>query len=62
MSELMGFGRILNLFKLGSYSGKHNTDMERGIEYGFGLVLGACSALMIIMLMFFVMRTVMFAL
>ena len=62
MSESRGFGRIFNLFKFGSYSDKHNTDLENGIEYGFGLVLGASSAIVVIMLMFFVMRSVMFVL
>ncbi len=62
MSESKGFGRILNLFKFGSYSDKHNTYLENGIEYGFGVVLGASSALVVILLMFFVLRSIMFAL
>ncbi len=62
MSESKGFGKVVNMFKIGNYSDKHNTDLENGIEYGFGLVLGATSAIVVILLMFFVLRSVMFAL
>ena len=62
MSESKGFGKILSVFRFGSYSDKHNTDLENGIEYGFVLVLGATSAIVVIMLMFFVLRSVMFVL
>lgn len=62
MSESKGFRRILQNVKGGNYSDKHNTDLENGIEYGFGLVLGVTSALVIILLMFFVLRSVMIGL
>ncbi len=53
---------ISRLFKIDTYSDKHNTDLENGIEYGFGLVLGVSSAALVIVLLFFVLKTIMIGL
>ena len=53
---------VSQLFKLDKYSDKHNTDLENGIEYGFGLVLGVSSAVLVIVLLFFVLKTIMIGL
>lgn len=53
---------ISRLFKLEKYSDTHNADLENGIEYGFGLVLGVSSAVLVILLLFFVLKTIMIVL
>ena len=62
MSKQKGLGKIHNMVKTSSYSDKHNTGLENGIEYGFGLVLGVVSAAVIMLLLFFVLRSIIFAL
>ncbi len=57
--HLKGISRVL---KLDRYSDRNNTDLENGIEYGFGLVLGASSAVLVILLLFFVLKSVMIVL
>ena len=53
---------VSQLFKIQKYSDRNNTDLENGIEYGFGLVLGASSAVLVVVLLFFVLKSVMIAL
>ena len=62
MSDLKGFRKILHIVTGGSYSDKHNTDLENGIEDGFGVMLGATSAVVVMLLLFFILRSVIFAL
>ena len=51
------FNKILGL---GKYSDSKSTYLENGIEYGFGFVLGASSAVVLIVLLFFVFRYMIF--
>lgn len=53
---------VSRIFKPDKYSDMRNTDLENGIEYGFGLVLGVSSAVLVILLLFFVLKTIMIVL
>ena len=53
---------VSQLLKIQKYSDRDNTDLENGIEYGFGLILGVSSAVLVIVLLFFVLKSVMIAL
>ena len=52
LEHLKGISR---LFKIQRYSDRSNTDLENGIEYGFGFVLGVSSAVLMVLLLFFVL-------
>ncbi|MFH1432058.1 MAG: hypothetical protein ABIG84_02470 [archaeon] len=57
MTKLESLKRVVSGSGMGNYSDEHNTFVENGIEFGFGLVLGVSSAVTLILLMFFVIKT-----
>ena len=58
MAGFKGLKSIYRFFRIDKYSDKQNTDLENGIEYGFGLVLGVSSAVLVILLLFFVLKSI----
>ncbi len=57
MTKLESLKQVVCASGMGNYSDEHNTLVENGIEFGFGLILGVSSAVTLILLMFFVIKT-----
>lgn len=57
MANQEGLKKIVDAFNGGSYSDANATSLERGVEFGFGLVLGVSAAVLIMVLLFFTFKS-----
>ena len=57
MSKQEGLKNIVSAINEGNYSDTNATSLERGVEFGFGLVLGVSAAVLIMVLLFFTFKS-----
>ena len=57
MTKQDGLKKIVTAINGGNYSDTNATSLERGVEFGFGLVLGVSAAVLIMVLLFFTFKS-----